>query len=57
MGGAKVSDKIGVIHNLMDKVDYLLVGGGIANTFIRAKGYETGKSLVEEDKLIWPKNY
>lgn len=51
MGGAKVSDKIGVIHNLMDKVDYLLVGGGIANTFIRAKGYETGKSLVEEDKL------
>ncbi len=51
MGGAKVSDKIGVIRNLMDKVDYLLVGGGIANTFIRAKGYETGKSLVEEDKL------
>lgn len=51
MGGAKVSDKIGVICNLMDKVDYLLVGGGIANTFIRAKGYETGKSLVEEEKL------
>ena len=51
MGGAKVSDKIGVIRNLMDKIDYLLVGGGIANTFIRAKGYETGKSLVEEDKL------
>lgn len=51
MGGAKVSDKIGVIRNLMNMVDYLLVGGGIANTFIRAKGYETGKSLVEEDKL------
>ncbi|MEJ6952315.1 phosphoglycerate kinase [Natronospora cellulosivora (SeqCode)] len=51
MGGAKVSDKIDVIRNLMSKVDYLLVGGGIANTFIRAKGYETGKSLVEEDKL------
>ena len=51
MGGAKVSDEIGVIRNLMDKIDYLLVGGGIANTFIRAKGYETGKSLVEEDKL------
>lgn len=51
MGGAKVSDKIDVIRNLLDKVDYLLVGGGIANTFIRAKGYETGKSLVEEDKL------
>jgi len=51
MGGAKVSDKIGVIRNLMDKIDYLLVGGGIANTFIKARGYETGKSLVEEDKL------
>lgn len=51
MGGAKVSDKIDVIRNLMSKVDYLLVGGGIANTFIRAKGFETGKSLVEEDKL------
>lgn len=51
MGGAKVSDKIDVIRNLMGQVDYLLVGGGIANTFIRAKGYETGKSLVEEDKL------
>lgn len=51
MGGAKVSDKIGVIKNLMDKVDYLLVGGGIANTFLRASGYETGDSLVEEEKL------
>lgn len=51
MGGAKISDKIGVIKNLFGKVDYLLTGGGIANTFIKAKGYETGDSLVEEDKL------
>lgn len=51
MGGAKVSDKIGVIRNLMEKVDYLLVGGGIANTFLKASGYETGESLVEKDKL------
>jgi phosphoglycerate kinase len=51
LGGAKVSDKIGVIRNLLDKVDYLLLGGGIANTFLLAKGYEMGKSLVEEDKV------
>ncbi|MFW6034786.1 MAG: phosphoglycerate kinase [Halothermotrichaceae bacterium] len=51
MGGAKISGKIGVIKNLMDKVDYILVGGGIANTFLRASGYETGNSLVEEEKL------
>lgn len=51
MGGAKVSSKMGVIRNLFDKVDYLLVGGGIANTFLLAKGYETGESLVEEDKV------
>ena len=51
IGGAKVSDKIGVIDNLLDKVDTLLIGGGMANTFLAAQGYKMGKSLVEEDKL------
>ncbi len=51
LGGAKVSDKIEVVNNLLAKVDRLLIGGGMAYTFIRAKGIETGKSLVEEDKL------
>jgi phosphoglycerate kinase len=51
MGGAKVSDKIDVIRNLITKVDYLIVGGGIANTFLLAKGYEVGDSLVEADKV------
>lgn len=51
IGGAKVSDKIGVISNLIDKVDTLLIGGGMANTFLAAQGYKMGKSLVEEDKL------
>ena len=51
IGGAKVSDKIGVISNLLDKVDTLLIGGGMANTFLAAHGYKMGKSLVEEDKL------
>ena len=51
MGGAKVSDKLGVIRNLYKKVDYLIVGGGIANTFIAAKGYEIGDSLAETGKL------
>jgi phosphoglycerate kinase len=51
IGGAKVSDKIGVIENLLSKVDSLIIGGGMANTFIAAQGYQTGKSLVETDKL------
>ncbi|MDZ7673421.1 MAG: phosphoglycerate kinase [Halanaerobiales bacterium] len=51
MGGAKISGKISVIENLLDKVDYILTGGGIANTFLKAQGYEIGDSLVEDDKL------
>lgn len=51
LGGAKVSDKIEVVKNLLNKVDRLLVGGGMAYTFLRAKGLKTGKSLVEEDKV------
>jgi phosphoglycerate kinase len=51
LGGAKVSDKIEVVRSLLSKVDRLLIGGGMAYTFIRAKGLPTGKSLVEEDKL------
>ena len=51
LGGAKVSDKIGVINNLIDKVDTLIVGGGMAYTFFRAAGYSVGTSLCEEDKL------
>lgn len=51
LGGAKVSDKIGVIENLIDKVDTLIIGGGMAYTFIKAMGYEVGNSLLEEDKI------
>ncbi len=56
LGGAKVSDKISVIENLLPKVDKLLIGGGMANTFLLAKGYEMGDSLVEEDKLDMAKS-
>ncbi|RDW16570.1 phosphoglycerate kinase [Oceanobacillus arenosus] len=51
IGGAKVKDKINVIDNFLDKVDNLIIGGGLAYTFIKAQGHEIGKSLLEEDKI------
>ena len=51
LGGSKVSDKIGVIENLIDKVDALIIGGGMAYTFLKAKGYEIGGSICEDDKV------
>lgn len=51
IGGAKVADKINVIDHLLDKVDNLIIGGGLAYTFLKAQGYEIGQSLLEEDKL------
>ncbi|NQU29714.1 MAG: phosphoglycerate kinase, partial [Anaerolineae bacterium] len=51
LGGAKVSDKIGVINNLLAKTDQILIGGGMANTFFKAQGYEMADSLVEEDAV------
>lgn len=51
LGGAKVSDKIGVIENLLNKVDTIIIGGGMSYTFFRAQGMEIGKSLVEDDKV------
>lgn len=55
IGGAKVSDKIGLMQNMLKKVDVLLVGGGMACTFLRAQGYETGRSAIEADKLVLAK--
>lgn len=57
IGGAKVKDKIGVIENLLEKVDNLIIGGGLAYTFLKAEGYEIGKSLLEEDKLELAKSF
>lgn len=55
LGGAKVSDKINVINNLLDKVDTIIIGGGMAYTFFAAKGYSVGTSLLEEDKISYAK--
>ena len=55
LGGAKVSDKIGVINNLLEKVDTLIIGGGMAYTFVKAQGYEVGKSLCDDSKLDYCK--
>ncbi|EIJ80606.1 phosphoglycerate kinase [Bacillus methanolicus PB1] len=57
IGGAKVKDKIGVIENLLEKVDNLIIGGGLAYTFVKAKGHEIGKSLLEEDKIELAKSF
>ncbi len=51
VGGAKVSDKLGLLHNFVNRVDSLLIGGGMSATFLKAKGYEIGNSLIEEDKI------
>ncbi|MGH4137545.1 phosphoglycerate kinase [Clostridium sp.] len=56
LGGAKVSDKINVIANLLEKVDTLIIGGGMAYTFLKAGGYSIGSSLVEEDKVEYAKD-
>lgn len=57
IGGAKVKDKIGVIDNLLEKVDNLIIGGGLAYTFSKALGYEIGNSLLEEDKIDLAKSF
>lgn len=57
IGGAKVKDKIGVIENLLEKVDHLIIGGGLSYTFIKAQGYEIGTSLLEEDKIELAKSF
>lgn len=56
IGGSKVSDKIGVLENLVNKADYILVGGGMAYTFLKAKGYNIGLSLLDEDKIDYCSN-
>ena len=53
LGGAKVSDKIAVINNLLEKADTVIIGGGMAYTFAKAQGGEIGKSLLEEDKCAY----
>ncbi|MCI6629651.1 MAG: phosphoglycerate kinase [Lachnospiraceae bacterium] len=55
LGGAKVADKLNVINNLLEKCDTLIIGGGMAFTFLKAKGYEIGKSLVDDEKLDYCK--
>ncbi|WP_335871624.1 phosphoglycerate kinase [Bacillus sp. 2205SS5-2] len=57
IGGAKVKDKIGVIDNLLEKVDNLIIGGGLAYTFVKAQGHEIGNSLLEEDKIDLAKQF
>jgi phosphoglycerate kinase len=57
IGGAKVKDKIGVIENLLDKVDNLIVGGGLSNTFVKAQGFDVGNSLLEEEKVELAKSF
>ena len=57
LGGSKVSDKLGVIANLLTKADKLLIGGGMAFTFLAAKGFEVGNSLLEEDQIETVKGY
>ncbi|MEH7125006.1 phosphoglycerate kinase [Bacillus sp. JJ1773] len=57
IGGAKVKDKIDVIENLLDKVDNLIIGGGLAFTFVKAQGHEIGNSLLEEDKIELAKSF
>ncbi|MBS7344385.1 MAG: phosphoglycerate kinase [Caryophanon sp.] len=57
IGGSKVKDKIGVIENLLNKVDHLLIGGGLSFTFVKALGYEIGNSLLEEDKIELAKSF
>ena len=56
LGGAKVSDKLGVINNLLDKVDTLIIGGGMGYTFLKALGHEVGNSLLEEDRIDYVKD-